>query len=51
MEEALTEGNVYLGFKFITGDLDDDGSIDIEFSDEDSLDITSFVSVKVRVNQ
>ncbi|MFO7815700.1 MAG: hypothetical protein R6V14_08250, partial [Halanaerobiales bacterium] len=51
VEEALTEGNVYLGFKFITGDLDQDGGIDIEFSDEDSLDITSFVSVKVGINQ
>ena len=51
VEEALTEGNVYIGFKFITGDLDKVSGIDIEFSDENILDITSFVSVKVRINQ
>lgn len=51
VEEALTEGNVYLGFKFIAGDLDKISGIDIEFSDEGSLDVTSFVSVKVQINQ
>ena len=51
VEETLTEGNVYMGIKFIAGDLDVDTGTDINFTDNMSLNIKSSVYVKVRINQ
>jgi len=50
VEETLTEGNVYMGIKFLAGDLDTD-TTDFDFSTNSSLNIKSSVFVKVRVNQ
>ena len=50
VEKTLTEGNVYMGIKFLAGDFDDDKT-NFDFSTNASLNIKSSVFVKVRVNQ
>jgi len=51
VEETLTEGNVYMGIKFIIGELDNNSGSNINFTDNLTLDIESLIAVKVLINQ
>ena len=51
VKETLIEGKVYLGIKFIAGDLDLNTGTDINFTDNMSISLKSSIFVKVRINQ